>query len=86
MFKNLKILSEKYKEQKTIKLLNYLVFLLAIYYLWKKLEIYELEKVRLLSTYSLLAAVFLIFISFFSIPSSGISFINLDGKASIQSP
>ncbi len=65
MFKNLKILSEKYKEQKTIKLLNYLVFLLAIYYLWKKLEIYELEKVRLLSTYSLLAAVFLIFISFF---------------------
>ncbi len=65
MFKNLKILSEKYKEQKTIKFLNYIVFLLSIYYLWKKLEIYELEKVRLLPSYSLLVAVFLIFISFF---------------------
>ena len=54
MFKNLNILSEKYRNQKIIKLLNNLVFLLAIYYLWKKLEIYELEKVRLISLYSLL--------------------------------
>ena len=57
MFKNLSILSEKYRNQKIIKLLNNVV-LLAIYYLWKKLEIYELEKIRLIPVYSLFIAGF----------------------------
>ena len=65
MFKNLSILSEKYRNQKIIKLLNNVVFLLAIYYLWKKLEIYELEKIRLIPVYSLFIAGFLILVSFF---------------------
>ena len=59
MFKNLSILSEKYRNQKIIKLLNNIVFLLAIYYLWKKLEIYELEKIKLIPIYSLFVAGFL---------------------------
>ena len=64
MIENLKIIFDKYKNQKIFQILNYFLLLLSVYYLWDKLQEFEYSKINLIPNSAFLFCVFLLLTSF----------------------
>ena len=64
MIENLKIIFDKYKSQKFFQILNYILLILSVYYLWDKLQEFEYNNIYLIPNFAFLFCVFLTLISF----------------------